>query len=186
MDHYNLVPRCECHHCTQARLSQFEKALLQTERGELHAQNDEAYELHRIADLFEQFVRFITRPPIATKIIITQLGGDMSAGTIKGIPVGGTGTFGETDPGGFVDPTGAVRTWASDDSVNTTLTPSTDAKVSQVAVAVAATAPVGGSFNLSYVDKDSGGNILTQSGPVPVPFLPAAVVVGDDVINQLS
>jgi hypothetical protein len=114
---------------------------------------------------------------------ITQLdGGNMSAGQIKGTPVGGTSTFGESDPAGFVDPSGAVRAWATSDAENTSLTPSPDTK--QVSVAAAADAPVGGSYVLTYTDTDSSGNVIGTSGPITVPFLPAPAV--DFVVNQLS
>ena len=96
----------------------------------------------------------------------------MSVGTIKGVPVGGTGTFTETDiPTGAVDPVGSIRTWATSDGANTSITPSADNK--SVAMAVSATAPVGGSTNLSFTDVFPDGTQAT-SGPVPVPYLVGA------------
>lgn len=110
----------------------------------------------------------------------------MSAGTIKGTPVGGTSTFGETDPAGFTDPSGAVRQWATSDTTNTSITPSTDPTQSKVSVSVSSSAPVGGSYVLTYTDTDASGNLIGTSGPITVPFLPAAVAPVDFVVNQLS
>ena len=125
------------------------------------------HELRELTKLLRDFL--FPRP---RSFQISQINGGDMIGTITGIAVGATGVFKETDiPAGAVDPVGSVRKWLTDDAVNTTLTPSADN--STVAVAVAASAPVGGKFNLSFTDTFPDGTNAT-SGLVPVPFLAAA------------
>jgi hypothetical protein len=176
--------------CEQTLLDWYERMFWMSKhdnRREQQNEQREAAEERRIVELLERIAVVLERAffPIFK---ITQLdGGNMSKGTgAFSIPVGGTGTFGETDPAGFVDSPGAVRSWGSDDSVNTSLTPSPDANKTTVAVAVSKTATVGGTFNLSYVDTDSTGKVIGTSGPLLVTFGPAAVAVADFVVNQLS
>jgi hypothetical protein len=176
--------------CEQKLLDWYERMFWMSKhdnRREQQNEQREAAEERRIVELLERIAVVLERAffPIFK---ITQLdGGNMSKGTgAFSIPVGGTGTFGEVDPAGFTDPAGAVRSWSSDDSVNTALTPSTDANKTTVAVAVAKSATVGGTFNLSYVDTDSTGKVIGTSGPLLVTFGPAAVPVADFVVNELS
>lgn len=147
-------------------------------RLEIEALRCICHELGRIATVLERVYFPVFK--------IAQLdGGNMSAGTITGTPVGGVSTFGETDPAGFVDPVGAVRLWSTSDTVNTSITPSPNN--STVSVAAAATAPVGGSYILTFTDTDASGNLIGTSGPITVPFLPAVVAPPVDfVVNQLS
>lgn len=100
---------------------------------------------------------------------------------ITGIIVGASGVFQETPtPAGAVIPPGTIPQWSTSDTANTTLTPSADG--TQVTVAVASTAPAGGSFNLTVTNQD--GSFPTT---VPVPFLPPAVPPQTGFeINQLS
>lgn len=138
-------------------------------------------EIRKLRHLVEDFLF----PPRPQSFQINQIGDNMSVGKITGIPVGGTGVFSETDlPANSVDPVGSVRKWGTDDSVNTAITPSADNK--QVAVAVGASAPVGGQFNLSFTDTFPDGT-SASSGPIPVPFLAAAAVKPNDFrVDQVS
>lgn len=124
------------------------------------------------------------RPPRQTGFRITQLHPNSTGVTfmpIVGIVVGATGTFTETPtPAGAVIPAGTVPQWSTSDTTNTTLTPSVDG--AGVAVAVAATAPVGGSFTLTVANQD--GSFPTG---VSVPFLaPAPPPQTGFEINQVS
>jgi len=104
---------------------------------------------------------------------------------ITGIVVGATGTFQvvPSAPPGAVEPTGTTRVWTTSDATNTTLTPSADG--STVAVAVASTAPPGGSFTLSVADTYPDGT--SASGADSVPYLPAPAPEPTALtINQLS
>lgn len=90
------------------------------------------------------------------------------------IVVGTTRTFDLADvPSNAVLPAGVVPTWTSDDSANTTLTPSTDGL--KCNVAVSASAPVPGGFNLTVSAALPDGTNPT-SGPQPVAYQSAPVI----------
>jgi hypothetical protein len=141
---------------------------------------DIVHEFRELRELLHDI--FFPRP---RSFQISQIDGGDMVGKIIGIVVGAVGVFKETDiPAGAVDPTGSVRKWATDDGVNTAITPSADNTT--VSVAVAATAPVGGKFNLSFTDTFPDGTSAT-SGPVPVPFLAAAAPRPTDfLVDQVS
>lgn len=87
---------------------------------------------------------------------------------ITGIVVGQSGVFQETPtPPGAVIPAGSIPVWTTSDTTNTALTPSADG--TQVAVAVSASAPVGGSFVLTVTNQDG-----TFPTPSTVLFLASA------------
>jgi hypothetical protein len=158
-----------------------------TKERELHALEKIAeagkcicHELHELRWLLHAFLF-----PVPRVLQILQIQGDISM-AITGIIVGATGTFASSPsaPPGAVEPTGTTRVWTTSDSTNTNLTPSADG--TSVAVAVAATAPVGGSFNLTATDSYPDGTSAT-SGPVAVPFLAAAAPEPTALsVNQVS
>ena len=110
----------------------------------------------------------------AKSIQITQQGEEM--GTINGVPVGGTGIFGGTAQPAGTSFGSVLPVWTSSDTTNTTLTaaPSLNPDGTySVSVAVAASAPVGGSFTLTgtWTATDGSGDVAT--GTATVPYLAA-------------
>jgi hypothetical protein len=124
-------------------------------------------QLHDIRWLLHEFLF-----PVPTSLTIIQLGGSMSTTPITnpGVVVGTTALFGEVPsaPPNAVEPAGTTRVWTTSDPTNTALTPSSNG--SQVNVAVAATAPVGGSFVLTATDTFPDST--TATGSLTVPYLP--------------
>jgi hypothetical protein len=103
-----------------------------------------------------------------------EITGEGMSTSALAIVVGTTRIFDLTDiPSGSVLPAGVIPAWTSSDTANTSLTPSADGL--KCAVAVGASAPVPGGFNLTVSATLPDGTTPT-SGPQPVAYQAAPVV----------
>lgn len=104
---------------------------------------------------------------------------------ITGVPLGGSGVFGESPtPAGSAFPAGTKFSWSADDP-NVVLTPSADG--TQVTAAVPASDPAT-SFTLAFLtDFTPQGDTAPVQAVASVPILPAVIPTPTGaVINQLS
>lgn len=120
--------RCECHECTQARLSQFERDLLHIERGELRAELDIAYELHLLREAVQQIAGFLTASKQAKSLVVKIL--DSKGNTLMPavLQIGQTAQavaqeFSGPNGSGSPLPLAGVIAWTSSDPTIATVDP---------------------------------------------------------------